>query len=271
MKQKKELPRMAQGEYVLPGASDQTAAARWEFSQAVRRVLPRFFTRLRARIYPEYARLAAEQHGYWKPGWTFETWCLHSDRENRLAPLLRAWAAAFHAEEEWILEGALQTLWLWHEHPAWRAALDISGFRTFPAGETLLNDDERRFRFEDPGWDPQWERWSDYCASLVGRWKSAVARYEKEMRALVASRGAVPARKRFSSRNFEWFVLYQLGGISSVRILARYDDVEGDESTVLKGVKVAAALLQWGHLRQPAATGKSTGNPSSLRIQREML
>ena len=44
------------------------------------------------------------------------TWQLHSDCNNQLTPLLLAWAETLNLEKEaWILEGALQTLWIWHK------------------------------------------------------------------------------------------------------------------------------------------------------------
>ena len=96
----------------------ETAAARWQFMQAVQSVYPRFFTKLQQQIYPTYSRLAGRSESYWQTGWAFETWQLHSDRNQRLTAPLSAWAKPFNAEEAWILEGALQSLWLWRRFPA---------------------------------------------------------------------------------------------------------------------------------------------------------
>src|SRR5579863_8597631 len=119
MKPHKQSQILSWGEYILPDQSQNTeiAGSRWKFMGVVRQTMPRFFEELRRRVYPGYARLAENRPGYWERGWTFETWQLHSDRDQQLTPYLTAWARTFHAEETWILEGALQTLWLGHRNP----------------------------------------------------------------------------------------------------------------------------------------------------------
>src|SRR5229473_2555986 len=106
------------GEYILSDRHDnnnQVASARWELIQAVHRKVPAFGEQLRKDVYPTFARLAGKRTDYWETGWKFRTWQLDSDRNNQLTPLLLAWARAFNLEKEaWILEGALQTLSIWH-------------------------------------------------------------------------------------------------------------------------------------------------------------
>jgi hypothetical protein len=68
--------------------------------------------------------------------------------------------------------------------------------------------------------------------------------------------GLVRARRKYSPDNLEWFVLYQFAGMSSGTISDRYA-AQGrviEESTVLKGIKVAATLIGWNQLRQPRLT-----------------
>jgi hypothetical protein len=77
---------------------------------------------------------------------------------------------------------------------------------------------------------------------------------------LAESMGLVRARRKYSPDNLEWFVLYQFAGISSKTIADRYVAVEGkdlDESTVLKGIKAAAKLIGWNHLRQSRQNRKT--------------
>jgi hypothetical protein len=253
MAQRTQPPYLTGSEYISSDQSENSeiAGARWEFMEVVRRVLPRFFEQLRARVYPTYARLAENRCGYWEPGWRFETWQLHSDRDNQLTPCLLAWARAFNAEEAWIFEGALQTLWLWHQYPEWRESLDISGFRSFRGVEVLTSEEERSFQFEDPGWDPQFQRWARYRAYIQKQFEKKLDAYEERLRSLAESRGAVRARYRYSVDNFEWFALYQLANMRAARILQQRTDLKGDESTIQKGVKAAAALLRWQNI-QPA-------------------
>jgi hypothetical protein len=72
--------------------------------------------------------------------------------------------------------------------------------------------------------------------------------YEQRLRSLLESRGAVRARHRYSVRHFEWFALWQLGGLSTTKLLKQYGG-KGDESTILKGLKKAADLVQWTNIR----------------------
>jgi len=255
MKQRKQPLHLTWSEYVSsdPSQNTEIAGARFEFIEAVWRVFPRFFEQLRAVVYPNYARLAERRPGYWEIGWTFDTWQQVSDRDNQLTPCLLAWAREFNAEEPWILEGALQTLWLWHQHPDWRESLDISGFRSFPGVDTLTSDEERLFQFTSSGWDPQWQRWSSYRAHIQKQFKDELCAYEKRIRSRCESQGAIRARYRYSVDHFEWFAYYQLGKMSAGRILMQRPDLKGDESTILKGVQDAAALLQWQSRRR---TGK---------------
>jgi hypothetical protein len=142
----------------------------------------------------------------------------------------------------------LHTLWLWHRHPDWRTALDISGFQSNCSGDSLTSDDERLFCFEDPGWDPEFQKWQRYSESIRKQFEQKLTAYEKRVRTLVESRGAIRAHGRFSAVNFEWFVLYQLANMSATKILRKSTRLRGDESTILKGVKIAATLLGWTYL-----------------------
>src|SRR5438093_9591611 len=124
MKQRKHSQALVGGEYVISDQRDsnnEVASARWEFIKALQRKLPAFGERLRKDVYPKFARRAGKKADYWQAGWRFSTWQLLSDRNNQLTPYLLAWAGAFNlAGEAWILEGALQTLRLWHKFPDWR-------------------------------------------------------------------------------------------------------------------------------------------------------
>jgi hypothetical protein len=251
-------------EYSSPNQSPnaEIAAARWQFILAVQRVFPRFLEELQKQVYAPYAVLAKSRKPYWEHGWTFATWQLQSDRDNRLSPILIGWAKAFNADETWILEGALSTLWLWHQDPTSRPDLNISGFRSYCGGgesdsgesdrgesDSLTKDKERRFLFEDPGWDPEFQKWPQYRKSLREQFEGKVAAYEKRIRKLVESRGATRTHGRFNEVNFDWFVLYQLAGMSTTKILRTCKNLQGDESTIMKGVKMAAKLLRWDRLR----------------------
>ena len=252
MRQAKNRRPLARGVYLT---CDQTAGARRELMDAAQRVVPLFFERLREDVYPHFARIARKKPNYWQTGWKFATWHLTADRENELAPELLSWARQFNAGEageSWILEGALQTLWLWNQYPKLRTALNIEGFYPPSGGLILTSDDERCFNFEHPGWDPQFQRWADYRAYVKDLFDKELRSYERRIRTLIESRKAVPTRARYSVHNFEWFALYQFGGLSQSKIAELYTtaDETPDLSTIRKGLKAAAALVSWQNLRK---------------------
>jgi hypothetical protein len=232
-------------EFVVPtpaGPNRQIAAARWEFTQAIERVVPEFFQRLRDTVYPSYARLAHGRADYWRPGWRFSTWCSHSDAAQQLTPTLLDWARAFHLErEEWILEGALQTLSNWHQWPKSRDALVLGGFRQYLAEPGRISDAEHHFYFEDWGWDPSMISSATWLAQVKECFEKALDAHLHKMRELAQDRGMVAAVPLFSPEHFEWLALYQCGNLPLEDILARARAVSS-KSTISKGMHHAAEL-----------------------------
>jgi hypothetical protein len=251
-KQIKPVRNLAWGDYILrdQGQNTELAGSRWILMEVVSRVLPRFFEQLSDRVYPTFARLAKDRPGYWEPGWTFETWQLQSDSNQQLTPVLLGWARRFHAEETWILEGALQTLWLWSQDLELLKLLYIGGFRSSCCVNTLSSEAERQFTFTHDGWDPQFQTLASFRGLFKKQVQSDLDAYVQRLSSLMESQGAVRARKRYRVAHFEWFALYQLGGVSSNLILGQGSSQSGDESTILKGVKAAAGMLQWKNVRK---------------------
>ena len=224
------------------GQDDQIAGARLQFIEAVGSFVPAFLEQLRDQVYPEYARLADVNPEYWVMGSRFETWRLRSDPDNRFAPILMAWAQDFNVQgEDWILEGALQTLSYWHQFPRSRAALDIAGFRQWNGFKVLTSAEERRFEFSDEGWDPTFVSATGWRTKIRKRFESAIRAHERRMLKLVVERGAIPAVGKFSKEHFAWLALYQCGNLSLEAILLRAKNV-GGKTTISKGIHNAAIL-----------------------------
>jgi hypothetical protein len=223
------------------GQDNQIAGARWQFMEAVRRVVPAFLKRLQDQVYPEYARRADLDPEFWVMGWKFETWQARSDRDNQLTPVLMAWAQEFNVQgEDWILEGALQTLSYWHQFPPRRAALDISGFRQRIVTE-IISAEDHQFRFSEWGWDPTLLSFASWRTNVRTLFEAALEEHEIRMRKLVVDRGAIPAVLRFSKEHFEWLAHYQCGNLTLDSILQRGRRV-GDKTTISKGIHSAANL-----------------------------
>ena len=62
--------------------------------------------------------------------------------------------------------------------------------------------------------------------------------------------GAVHVRTQRNTDHLKWFALHQLGGMSSTKLLQQHPNLKGAESTILKGIKAAAGLLQWQNVRK---------------------
>ena len=110
------------------------------------------------------------------------------------------------------------------------------------------------FEFRCEGWETSLFTWSAYSESLRQRFEEKLLDYEKVTRKLAESSGLVRARRKYSPDNLHWFVLYQFAGLPSTKISDRWsltNEGSVDASTVLKGIKAAAQLIGWHHLRVP--------------------
>ena len=239
--------RLAPGAYLADGFESEDSqmwSARWEFIMAIRRNIPAFFELLRDEVYPAYARfsklVSRPVSRYWERGWHFETWRKLSDPDYQLTPILVSWARRFNVEEEqWVLEGALQTLADWDKTPESREALEIWGFRRVIAEDTLISDHEHRFIFEDWGWDPQFQTEANWRQHVRNRFEQAVEAHITQIRTVIEDRGAKPAVSRYSLEHFDWLALYKCGGWTLESIPAPHS---GGKTTKWHGIRTAARL-----------------------------
>jgi hypothetical protein len=248
----RKTPRLAfWGEYVSPDTenSEEVYRARLELMRIVKRVLPQFLEKLSCDVFPLYEQLAKGGYDFDQILWTNSSpYTLLAD-DGGLKAVLSKWAAEFNAETEGLMDGALRTLRCWYVAPEWRESLkwDTIQASTSPPGIG------RRFEFSFYGWETQLFTWAKYSELLRQSLKEKLLEYKKETGKLAESQGLVRARRKYSPENLEWFVLYQFAGMSSRKIADRcLRNGKGvDDSTVLKGVKAAAEMLGWEHLRAP--------------------
>lgn len=248
---RKQVRNLGFGEFLSPDQNQNTeiAGARWQFVRVVSRLVPTFFVLLHSQVFPLFAAVVDRRPSYWDPEWSFETWQQHSDPDPQFTLGLIEWARSFHAEQTWIFDGALKTLWRWYRDPKSRQGLDIDGFRTAVCVDTLTSDEERKMIFEHVGWDPQLQKWSSWRPSVEEEFKNYLDAYRESLVSLMKKRGAKQARIRYSIDHFEWFASFQLLGLSATEIL-KLDPNLGEESNILKGLKNAARLMQWKNIRK---------------------
>jgi hypothetical protein len=239
---------LALSEYVSADSDHSTVVwqARLQLIEAVKRVYPRFLEKLSTDVFPFYRQLADRKYDFDRLLWRDSPY-KRLPEDGGLKSALSRWAAEFNAETDWLLAEALRTLRGWYVAADWRKSLKWNTFHG-RSDRFVVGDP---FEFRCAGWEMQLLTWSHYSESVRGQFETALAEYEKRVRELAASRGLVRAQRKYSPENLEWFVLYQFAGMSSTAIVNRLaqKDVGQDESTVLKGIKAAAKLVGWDHLR----------------------
>jgi len=249
-------PSLAFSEYTSTDTDQSIPVwqARLQVIEAAKRVHPIFLKKLSTDVFPLYCRLA--KGGKLGKGRNDFAKALRGKSplealtdEGGLKSALFKWAAEFNAEAEWLLVGALRSLWGWYVVPEWRDSLRWDSQH----GRKERPTTGKTFEFSYPGWEVQLQTWSLYSQSLCQSFDTKLLEYEKQTRILAESRGLVRGRRKYSLANLEWFVLYQFAGMTSTAIVNRYGETGESlaESTVLKGVKAAAKLIGWDRLRQP--------------------
>lgn len=248
MAQRKAMP-LSYGEYVSPETATSTQAwyARQVLVRTVRRVLPGFLNKLAEEVFPFYTQMAREGYSFEKILWNRHSPFQALKPDGGLKSALSNWAAAYHAEAEWLLDAVLRTFRLWSVSPD--ALAKREWYSAHPFSDRAA--DVAAFEFTCPGWRTELTTWAAYRDSVRKDFKDKLLEYEKQSREFAESRGLVRAQRQYSSGNFEWFVLYQFAGMSSKQIAdhcaSRSKPV--DDSTVLKGIRAAARLIGWYPLR----------------------
>jgi hypothetical protein len=216
--------------------------------ESSKRVFPRFLESLAANVLPIYSQLANAGHDFGNILWRPNAFELLSD-EPALESALFEWAHEFNAEEDWLIMGAFRTLRDWHIAPDWRASYKWNTFCSHDDVPVVGPD----FEFRSGRWDVQLRSWPDYSLALRKKFEKTLLEYELNVRELAKAAGLVRTRRKYSPDNLDWFVLYQLAGISSTKIASQWSQrgTNVDDSTVLKGIKAAEMLLQWKSLRRP--------------------
>jgi hypothetical protein len=266
------------GEYASPDAenSADVQRSRLILMRTVKRVFPKFLEKFSTDVFPLFDQ-AAKNGTLARQGYDFEQ-VLFADNPRRVNPLdprltplevlaeengvkaaLLKWANEFNAATDWLMVSALRTLRRWRLWPqlrlelTWDASWAIGGRIPATDGRFKNPGAGRPFEFSFHEWETRLLTWAKYRAEAHRRFEEKLSEYRKETRELVESEGLIRVRRKYSPVNLEWFVLYQFAGESSKRIAERAarNNKAVDDSTVLKGIKAAAQLIAWKHLREP--------------------
>jgi hypothetical protein len=264
--------RLADSEYVWssPYHNFQVARGRILLFETVKDVYAEMLRKLSDKVFPLFEELVEAGYMFWgmngprfvssydlltrtsmasSNGRTADT-PVSVGKRGKLKSAFDGWAEAFNVTETWAKDEAARTLWYWHRDPESRKLLRWGVARMHvkqvptPTGES--------FEFRCERWDTGVLTWSRYCKSVRQRFEKELRKYQKTTRQQMPF-GLVRPQRQYSQVNFEWFVRYQFAGWSSTKIAEDYSSrhLRGlDESTVLKGVKSAAALTGWNKLRK---------------------
>jgi hypothetical protein len=249
---KRTTPLLAFAEYVFPDSklSEQVWRARLQMIDTAKQVYPKFLDALLRHVFPLYEQCARDGFNFESILWLGSPFHrLHEQDCFKLKTALRKWAAEFNADADWVLDEALQSLRDWYVSSEWRQELR---WHQMHPSETLVQGDTFAFRFV--GWEPQAQAWSYYKQKAREQFEKQLSAYEMKTRQAAESHGLIRTRRTYEPENMEWFVLYQFAGWTSTKIAGRARPAKS-ESTILKGIKAARALIDWESLRAPHPKG----------------
>src|ERR1035438_926036 len=233
---RKTPPSSLFGEYDSPLSSRSHAVwtARQTLMDTTNVVLPDMLRDLRETVLPllaEYAR--KNPNGFWNEHPDFMA------DYQRVRDAIRDWAAQYHADVDWIRDGAWQTVCRWIDLYRVRDEL-----RWSPEGPSVRTGYTRDFTFSCARWEPELQTWSQYSREARRNFEEALRRYESHVRSKAKSLGMVAVRARFSPDNFKWFILKRFKGWPPRKIAEAGGDYV-DVSSVNKGVKTVRELIDW--------------------------
>jgi hypothetical protein len=180
-----------------------------------------------------------------------------------LKDLLLRWSRDFRLTDEWLLDVALQTLYLLQKTPM-RPRLHFWRLSVFNLPPLSL---DRMLRFKDRGWDPHLDTWKEFHDNISAAFDEHLKQYRTTVEAFLEKSGWKRVPEIRQRKHYTWLVLFQVKGWSPEHILDRFpsnDDRNTEESTITKGVQSAARLA--GVTLRASMKGKG---PRPRRVKRE--
>jgi hypothetical protein len=130
------------------------------------------------------------------------------ERVAELRESLLEWATAWRLEPEWCLEHALRTMYDWNQSPH-----DLEELMWQQGGGGWVaptKEDERRFVFEHPGWEPTYDHRKKIKEEITLAFKNRLEEYLDSIEALVSERGFVKTKSKNEREHFEWLACFQV-------------------------------------------------------------
>lgn len=241
---------LACGDYVSKDPKENVAVlnARLRLLDSIKRTYPKLLETLASDVFPVYAQVADKASAIYGQSHGLPLYA-HLAKHPRVKSALGEWAASFNITADWLMDEAIGALWTWRRSSEEPKTLKWRPNRVLYRNAVCADE----FQVRVKGWEMEIISFAAYRESVYAEVKNKIAEYELKASQEAHSRGLVRTPRTYSEANLDWFVLYQIAGMSSGEIVRRLSqkEIHTEESDLLKGVKAAAKLLRWGQLRRP--------------------
>jgi hypothetical protein len=206
------MARLFWGEYEPKDRELSVSVARVAFLNAVRVHIPEVLKELSGQAFERYNNLGAPHLEWWQ--------VKYHNCNISLRRSLLDWARVWHLEEEWCLQHALTTMLDWHHFP-----LDLKNLKWQQGGGSWmvpLTENERRFVFEHPGWEPTYDYRKSIKQEIIQMFNQHLNVYLDRMESLVRERGYIKTKSKNEPEHFEWLACFQVKGMSYAEIKDKF-------------------------------------------------
>jgi hypothetical protein len=162
-----------------------------------------------------------------------------------LRAALNAWADRIHLNVEWVLDAALETLYVWYTKGV-PSTLSWS----YWFGNILVS--RPVFQFTHPGWWVTQQTRDEAAEAIRSAFEVELNAYLHRIKAAAIARGMRRTSRKRGTRHFEWLVRYQCQGWSQGRIAKHY---HAGGKTVADGIADIADRIGL-QLRPPGRAGR---------------
>lgn len=253
----RRLLRIGFGEYDPPGGDTAGVAARSLVLKLIAEIEPEVLGSLCDDLLDAYARLA-EKHRLLTEGQHMFTWALkEAEADEAVAefPGLRAWARRWHLDVFWVRVIALLTLYELYKQeqdpseerpPRLRCTdweYEATSFAPPLTAEDLAHDCVL------PTWDPTGYLAEEGERAIREAFERYLPQYMARIHRLARERGATPVRVKRKPEHLEWFVRYQVQGIS-------YE--------ILAAEQVARRASETASMRKPRKRDQTDFTPDAI-------
>ncbi len=219
--------KLAWGEYEPEVHRKSVEFARTKFLRAVNLHEPRVLETLYADVFGTYK----------ESPFTFTTirdlefavcMCAESNKEAKdLLTNLHSWAQGWHIDENWCLDGALQTMYRSHNEksPSWHIVENYSSF-----GESATKEDERLLEFTHEGWEPSRQTRAQFKSEIIREFNLKLEEYLKKTEQLATQRGYVRTKSKHGDGHFDWLACFQVKEMDAADILSQFLPIEYDSA-----------------------------------------